>query len=243
MRHYQKFHYHAFIAITIFCVMLFSFLVYKTYYHAATTADLIIHNGTLITMDLQRRIIPHGAVAVKNDTIVAVGTSAEILQEHTAHQTIDAQGCAILPGFINGHTHVAMTLFRGVADDLALEDWLHNHIFPLEKKFVTPDFVYWGTILGCFEMIRGGITTIVDMYLFEGSAAQAFNDIGMRAIAGYNIINKNDIRLAEVYIKKWQHHPLITPAVAPHSPYSCTTEVLIEAKNLAKKYHAPSPRT
>lgn len=237
---YLKFHYHAFWLVTVFCILCIALLSYKIYYRKAATADLIIYNGTIITMDPQRRIIPQGAVVVQGNLIAALGTSTDIMKQYKATQIIDAQNSAILPGFINGHVHAAMTLFRGVTENLSLNEWLQNYILPLEHKYVTPDFVYWGTVLGCLEMISGGITTAVDMYLFEEQAAQAFSDLNMRAIAGYNIVAYDDIAKAETYIKTWKDkNQLVTPAVAPHSPYSCTTEVLIAAKNLAHKYQVP----
>ncbi len=228
----------ALIAITVFLGGLGVYKVYRFFYPRVIKADLIISNGTLITMNNQREVIPNGVVVIRGTTILAVGP-AEITQYYSAQQTIDAHKGAILPGFINGHVHAAMTLFRGVSDDAALAIWLNQYIFPLEKKYASPDFVYWGTMLGILEMIQAGTTTAVDMYLHEASAAQAFHDLGMRAIAGYNIVTADDLAPAQAYISQWLHDQLVTPAVAPHSPYACTTEVLLAAQKLSETYHTP----
>jgi len=126
--------------------------------------DLIVQNGTVVTMDANRRVIENGAVAIQKGEIVAVGTTAEITQKFTSKQTVDARGKLVIPGLINTHTHVPMSLFRGIADDLDLQEWLTKFIFPAEAKNVTEDFVRVGTQLGLAEMIRGGTTTYCDMY-------------------------------------------------------------------------------
>jgi 5-methylthioadenosine/S-adenosylhomocysteine deaminase len=212
-------------------------------YLRSRNVDLIIHNGIVVTMNphlaQEEQIIPHGAVAIRGDSIVAVGATDTITKKYSAKELIDAQGNAVLPGFVNGHCHAAMTLFRGVADGHDLNDWLTNYIFPIEREFVNEDFVYWGTKLSCLEMIAGGITTVVDMYMYEEFAARAFAEMGMRAIAGQTIFKEHDIESATALIKKWHGHKLITPAVAPHAPYTVSQELLIQAHNLAKKYNTP----
>jgi 5-methylthioadenosine/S-adenosylhomocysteine deaminase len=211
-------------------------------------ADLIITGGTVVTMDAARRIYDPGAVAVRVDEIVAVGPAAEIDSHYEAAKTIDATGEIVMPGLVNGHAHAAMSLFRGLADDLTLNDWLQKYIFPAEAKNVTPDFVEWGTRLGVLEMLRGGITTYADMYYFEDDVARVTKEAGMRGVLGETFIdfpapdNKTVpqmIAYTDAYIKHWQGDPLITPAVAPHSIYTCSTKTLQEAAALARKYHVP----
>lgn len=210
--------------------------------------DLIVTGGTVVTMDVTRHVYDPGAVAVRGDVIVAVGPAAAIASSYEAAKTINAAGEIVMAGLINGHAHAAMSLFRGLADDLALNDWLQKYIFPAEAKNVTPDFVEWGTRLGVLEMLRGGITTYADMYYFEDDVARVTKEAGMRGVLGETFIdfpvpdNKNVpqmIAYTENYIKHWQGDPLITPAVAPHSIYTCSTKTLQEAAALARKYHVP----
>ena len=211
-------------------------------------ADLIVTGGTVVTMDAARHIYDPGAVAVRGDEIVAVGPAAEIESHYEAAKTIDATGEIVMPGLVNGHAHAAMSLFRGLADDLTLNDWLQKYIFPAEAKNVTPDFVEWGARLGILEMLRGGITTYADMYYFEDDVARVTKEAGMRGVLGETFIdfpapdNKTVpqmIAYTGAYIKHWQGDPLITPAVAPHSIYTCSTKTLQEAAALARKYHVP----
>jgi 5-methylthioadenosine/S-adenosylhomocysteine deaminase len=213
-----------------------------------TRVDLIITRGTVVTMDAARHVYSDGAVAVRGDAIVAAGSRNDIASRYDAARTIDAHDEIVMPGLINGHQHAAMALFRGLADDLALNDWLQKYIFPAEARNVTPDFVTWGTRLGVLEMLRGGTTTYADMYYFEDEVARATKEAGMRGVLGETIIdfpapdNKNMSQMlayTENYIKHWQGDPLITPAVAPHSIYTCSTKTLQEAAALARKYHAP----
>src|ERR1700730_1621015 len=211
-------------------------------------ADLVIAGGTVVTMDGDRRILEDGAIAVKGDQIVAVGKRAEIEAIFTAAAHIDANGHLVLPGFINGHTHVPMTLLRGLKDDVTLDVWLKDYIFPAEAKNVTEDFVRWGTRLAAAEMIRGGVTTFVDMYYFEDAIAEETKAAGMRGILGESWLdfpvpdNKNEAEAAaytEKFLKRWQGDPLIHAAVAPHSIYLCSQKTLHDVQALAQKYHAP----
>src|SRR6184192_1856765 len=211
-------------------------------------ADLIIAGGTVITMDGARTIYADGAVAVKSDTIVAVGPRAELEAKYVAGQTISAEGKLVLPGFINGHTHVPMTLFRGLHDDVTLNDWLYKYIFPAEAKNVNEEFVRWGTRLAAAEQIRSGVTTFADMYYFEDAVAEETKAAGMRGVLGETFIdfpapdNKTEAEMlayTEKFLKKWQGDPLIYAAVAPHSIYTCSQKTLQDATALARKYHAP----
>src|ERR1700693_194448 len=200
---------------------------------AKDKVDLLVTGGTVVTMDGQRRVIEDGAIAIRGDSIVAVGPRAEIESRFESVQTIDAHGTLVLPGLINGHAHAAMSLFRGLADDLALDEWLQKYIFPAEARNVTPDFGEWGARLGVLEMLRGGITTYADMYYFEDVVARVTKEAGMRGVLGETIVdfpapdNKTPaaaFAYTRSFIDRWNDDPLITPAVAPHSIYTVSTE-------------------
>src|SRR5258707_12847224 len=210
--------------------------------------ELIVAGGTVVTMDAERRIVEDGAVAVTGDAIVAVAARPEILARYTAARQIDARGKLVLPGFINGHTHVPMTLLRGLKDDVTLDVWLKSYIFPAEAKNVTEDFVRWGTRLAAAEMIRSGITTFADMYYFEDAIAEETKAAGLRGILGETWLdfpvpdNKNEAQAAaytEKFLKRWQGDPLIHAAVAPHSIYLCSQKTLHDVQALAQKYRTP----
>src|SRR2546426_6836482 len=215
---------------------------------AKQPADLLITGGTVVTMDGQRSIYDDGAVAVTGDTIIAVGPRSEIEAKYTASQTIDAKNKLVLPGFINGHTHVPMTLFRGIHDDVTLNDWLRKYIFPAEAKNVTEEFVRWGTRLAAAEQIRSGVTRFADMYYFEDAVAEETKAAGMRGVLGETFIdfpapdNKTNAAMlayTEKFLQKWHGDPLIHAAPAPHSIYTCSQKTLQDAAALARKYHAP----
>ncbi len=210
--------------------------------------DLIVSGGTVVTMDKDRRVIEDGAVAVAGGRIVAVGKRAELEGKYTAREVIDATGRVVIPGLINGHTHVPMTLFRGIADDLDLNEWLTKFIFPAEAKNVTEDFVRVGTQLGLAEMIRGGTTTYCDMYYFEDAVADETSRAGVRGILGETVIkfpvpdNKTfaeAMRYTERYVAKWRGNALITPAIAPHAPYTVLEEQLKEVRAFSDRTGAP----
>lgn len=210
--------------------------------------DLLITGGTVVTMDPARRVVEDGAVAVRGDIIIAVGTRAELEARFDAARHVDASGDLVLPGLINGHAHAAMSLFRGLADDLALNDWLEKYIFPAEARNVTEDFVTWGTRLGVLEMLRGGITTYVDMYYFEDAVARVTKEAGMRGVLGETIIdfpapdNKTvaqALAYTEEFLKRWKGDALIVAAIAPHSIYTCSEKTLQDSAALARRYGAP----
>jgi 5-methylthioadenosine/S-adenosylhomocysteine deaminase len=210
--------------------------------------DLIVSGGMVVTMDGFRTIVDDGAIAVRGDTIVAVGPRAELGANYAGSESIDAKDKLILPGFINGHTHVPMTLFRGLHDDVTLNDWLYKYIFPAEAKNVNEEFVRWGTRLAAAEQIRSGVTTFADMYYFEDAVAEETKAAGMRGVLGETFIdfpapdNKNEAQMlayTEKFLKKWQGDPLIHAAVAPHSIYTCSQKTLQDAAALARKYQAP----
>jgi 5-methylthioadenosine/S-adenosylhomocysteine deaminase len=209
-------------------------------------ADLMITNGWLLPMDSSGKVISNGGVAITGDRIVSVGTAAE-LKDWRAKRIIDAKGGIILPGLINTHTHAAMTLFRGLADDLPLMSWLNDHIFPAEAK-LNAQMVYTGTLLACAEMILAGTTCFCDMYLFEDEVAKAAKEAGMRAVTGevlydfpspnYGSIEKG-FEYTQDLIEKWRDDPLITIAVEPHSCYLCAPELLQKAAALASDNELP----
>ena len=213
---------------------------------AAHRADLIIAHGTVVPVTAPN--IADGAVAISGGKIVAIGTSADILGQYSANETIDARGSAVLPGFINAHTHVPMTLFRGIADDRDLMDWLQHYIFPAEAKNVDADFVRAGTRLAAAEMIASGTTTFADMYYFESDIADETSKAGLRGVLGETGLdfpapdNKTwdaAIAYSRSFITKWQNNPLITPAIAPHAPYTVSADHLRNVRAVATELHAP----
>jgi 5-methylthioadenosine/S-adenosylhomocysteine deaminase len=210
--------------------------------------DLIISGGIVVTMDSPRNIYQDGSVAVRGDSIVAVGPRADIQARYQSAQVLDARGDLVLPGFINGHTHVPMTLFRGLHDDVTLNDWLYKYIFPAEAKNVNEEFVRWGTRLAAAEQIRAGVTTFADMYYFEDAIAEETKAAGVRGVLGETFIdfpapdNKSEAEMlayTEKFLKRWEGDALIHGAVAPHSIYTCSKKTLQDAAALARKYHAP----
>lgn len=216
--------------------------------YAQQPVDLIISGGTVVTMDKGRAIYNDGAIAVVGDAIAAIGPRPEVEHAYHARQTIDASGKLVLPGFINGHTHVPMTLFRGLHDDVTLDDWLRKYIFPAEAKNVNEEFVRWGTRLAAAEQIRSGVTTFADMYYFEDAIAQETKAAGMRGVLGETFLdfpapdNKSEAAMlayTEKFLQKWQGDALIHAAPAPHSIYTCSAKTLQDAAALARKYHSP----
>lgn len=213
-----------------------------------TQVDLLVVNGTLVTMDDKRRVLPDAGVAIAHGRIVAVGSSSDILRMYSAPQRVDATGKLIVPGLINGHTHVPMTLFRGLADDLDLQEWLTKYIFPAEAKNVTEEFVRVGTRLGLAEMIRGGTTTYCDMYYFEDAIADETAKAGMRGVLGETVIdfpvadnktNAEAMAYVERFVQKWKGHELIVPAIAPHAPYTVSEEHLKAVRAFSDRTGAP----
>jgi 5-methylthioadenosine/S-adenosylhomocysteine deaminase len=210
--------------------------------------DLLVTGGTLVTQDSTRRVLENGSLAVRGDRIIAVGTVEDLRRRYQARRQISAQGKIVIPGLINTHNHAPMTLFRGIADDLALMEWLKKFIFPAEAKNINKEFVDWGTKLACLEMIRSGTTTYADMYYFEDQVAQATVMAGLRGVLGETIIefpvadNKTPqeaLSYAEKFIQRWKGDSLIVPAVAPHAPYTNSPETLKACKALSDRYGVP----
>ncbi len=211
-------------------------------------ADLLVVGGTVVTMDGERHVISNGAIAIVGGRIVAVGPRRDIVSRYSSTEVIDAHGKLVIPGLINGHTHIPMTLFRGLADDLDLQDWLTKYIFPAEAKNVTEDFVRAGTRLGLAEMIRGGTTTYCDMYYFEDAIADETAKAGVRGVLGETIIdfpvadnktNAEGMAYVEKFVQKWKGHELIVPAIAPHAPYTVSEEHLKAARAFSDRTGAP----
>ena len=214
---------------------------------APKSVDLVVRGGTIVTMDERGSLIEDGAVAVEHGRIVAVGRRADIEKSYTGRETIEARGRVVMPGLINGHTHIPMTLFRGLADDLDLNEWLTKYIFPAEGKNVTEDFVRVGARLGLAEMIRGGTTTYCDMYYFEDAIADETAKAGVRGVLGETVIDfpvadnkthEEAMAYTEKYIEKWRGHALITPAIAPHAPYTVSEAHLKAVRDLSNRLRA-----
>ena len=210
--------------------------------------DTLFINAIVLTMDEKLTQYDPGAVAVQGDSIVAVGSEAELKKEYSATETIDCGGKVLMPGLVNAHTHVPMTLVRGLADDLRLDVWLMGYMLPVERQFVSPEFVRLGTLIACAESIRSGVTTFNDMYFFEDDIAQATADAGMRAVCGESVMKypapdapsyDDSLAYAREFIKKWKGHPLIVPAIAPHAPYSTNPEIIRACVDLAKEFDVP----
>jgi len=213
---------------------------------AQDPVDILIRGGTVVTMDDERRVLEGGAVAIRGDRIEAVFSASDPLPDAT--ETIDASGHLVIPGLINAHGHAAMTLLRGIADDLALLEWLENYIFPAEAQNVSPEFVYWGSLLGCVEMARGGTTTYADMYYFEEEVARATEAVGIRGVLGQSIIGfpapdyktpEEALVGAEAFIEKYKSHPLVIPSIAPHALYTTSLEIVAKAHAIARKHDVP----
>ncbi|MCP3961872.1 MAG: amidohydrolase [bacterium] len=218
--------------------------------HPPETASgpLLVTGGTVIAMDPERTVIENGAVAIVGERIEAVGGAAELAARFPDARVLDARGRFVLPGLINVHTHVPMTLFRGLADDLELMTWLEEVIFPVEAAHVDEEFVRWGTRLACLEMIASGTTTFVDMYYFEGAIAEETARCGLRAVLGETLIDfpapdnqtwEDAVAATETFLAEWKGHPLVSPAVAPHSAYTVSADHLLAARDLAAKHDVP----
>ncbi len=212
-----------------------------------TDCDVLLTNAAVLTMDDEFHVYSPGMVAVTGDRIVAVGDDQQA-SAYTAAERIDCGGQVLMPGLVNAHTHAPMTLLRGLADDLRLDVWLLGYMMPVEREFVSPDFVRLGTSLACAEMIRSGVTTFADMYYFEAAVAEAAAAAGMRALCGQTVLKfptpdavsyEDSLAAAREFIAAWKGHPLIVPAVAPHAPYTCTPEILQACAALAVEFDVP----
>ncbi len=210
--------------------------------------DYLFKNAIVLTMNEELEQFDRGALAVENDNIVAVGAEEELLSKYDASEMIDCGGKILMPGLINAHTHVPMTLLRGLADDLRLDVWLMGYMMPVEREFVTPEFVRLGTKLACAELIRSGVTSFADMYYYEDDVAEVTAEVGMRALCAQSIMKfptpdsasyEDALDYTRTFIERWKEHELIVPAVAPHAPYTCTPEILKACAALAAEYDVP----
>jgi 5-methylthioadenosine/S-adenosylhomocysteine deaminase len=210
--------------------------------------DLLLTNAIVLTMDKELHQYEPGAVAIRGDMIVAVGSETELLEKYSTSEKIDCGGKLLMPGLVNAHTHVPMTLLRGLADDLRLDVWLLGYMMPVEREYVSPDFVRLGTKLACAEMIRSGVTCFADMYYFEDDIAAATAEAGMRAVCSQTVLKfptpdaqfyEESLAYCRDFIKRWKGHPLIVPSVAPHAPYTCTPEILRATAELAVEFDVP----
>jgi 5-methylthioadenosine/S-adenosylhomocysteine deaminase len=235
----------------LICLVLITMLASSPSNVAAQTrrqVDLLVLGGTIVTMDGARRVIENGGIAVENGRIVAIGTRAEIEGGYRARQRVVAAGKVITPGLINGHTHIPMVLFRGLADDLDLQEWLTKYIFPAEAKNVTEQFVRIGARLGLAEMIRGGTTTYCDMYYFEDAIADETAKAGVRGVLGETIIdfpvadnktNAEGMAYVEKFVSRWKGNDLVVPAIAPHAPYTVSEAHLKAVRAFADRTGVP----
>lgn len=210
--------------------------------------DLIVKGGPVLTFDENDSIYINGLMAVDDGNIIFVGEEMDAVEEYIADDTVDVEGDLIMPGLINGHTHAAMSVMRGYADDLPLDKWLEDYIFPAESKLMSDDMVYWGSLLSAAEMIRSGVTTVADSYLFQESAVRAFRRSGIRAVCAQGIMDfptpqwgdtDTMFKVAGEYLKNHTGEnasDLIVPALFVHAPYTCTPEVYLRAKELAGEF-------
>ena len=210
--------------------------------------DLLVTARYVMTMDAADRVASAGAVAIAGGKVVAVGTPDELRARYVPKATVARPNAIVLPGLVNTHTHAAMNLMRGIADDRPLMEWLEKSIFPAEAKNVSPGFVKAGTTLACLEMVRGGTTTFADMYYYESDVAAAVDTCGMRAVLGETSLDfpapghkdlEDTKTVTRAFLEKWRGHPRIVAAVAPHAPYTCSKETLVAARALADEYGAP----
>jgi 5-methylthioadenosine/S-adenosylhomocysteine deaminase len=217
--------------------------------NAPRQVSLVVTGGIVVTMDAAGRIVPNGAVAIDGADIVGVDTAESIGKQFRGRETIDASRQVVLPGLINTHTHAPMVLYRGLADDLALTEWLNKYIFPAEAKTVSPEFVRAGTRLALAEMIESGTTTYADMYYFEEEIARETSQAGMRGVLGQTVIQfpvadaktpADALARAEAFIKLFKDDALVTPAVAPHAMYTLDGPTLKAARDLSRRYNVPT---
>jgi 5-methylthioadenosine/S-adenosylhomocysteine deaminase len=210
--------------------------------------DLLLVNAIVLTMDERLTLFEPGAVAILGDQIVAVGMESDLRSSFQPTRIMDCDGKVLMPGFVNAHTHVPMTLLRGLADDLRLDVWLMGYMMPVERKYVSPEFVRLGTKLACAELIRSGVTCFADMYYFEEHVARATAEAGLRALCSQTVLKfpapdapdfEASLEIARHYIEEWKNHALIVPSVAPHAVYTCTQEILQRTAALAVEFDVP----
>ncbi len=234
-----------FVLIIIIAIMVISSCNNKT---KNTESVMIITNAMILSMDSDFNFWEKGSIVIKGNTIEAIGIIEDVEKQYPHAQIIDGTGKLVMPGLVNTHTHVPMTIFRGYADDLPLQEWLYDYIFPIESDFVNAENVRLGTKLAMAEMMRSGTTTFNDMYYFVDEIAGVVDATGMRAVLSESVIDfpapnspgpEDGLLTSETLIKKWSRHPRITISVSAHSPYSCSAQLIKDAKSLADKYKVP----
>lgn len=212
------------------------------------SVDLLLFNAHILTMDEHLHQYRSGAVAIHGHSIVAVGPENDLKAAYQAAQVFDCKGKILMPGLVNAHTHIPMTLLRGLADDLRLDVWLMGYMLPVEREFVSPDFCRLGSLIACAEFIRSGVTSFADMYYFEEDIARAAADAGLRGLCAQSVLKfptpdagtyEDSLAMAEDFIRRWKGHSLIVPGIAPHAPYTCTPEILNACARLAATYDVP----
>ncbi|MGV8059709.1 MAG: amidohydrolase [Smithellaceae bacterium] len=210
--------------------------------------DILITGGKTLLLDSSNTTIGQSAIAINNSEIIAIGKEEELAKQFHAKKTINAGDSLVMPGFVNCHTHAAMTCFRGMADDLELMDWLNNYIFPAEAKNVNKELAYWGSMLAAAEMIKSGTTTFCDMYIFEDETARAAKQAGLRCLLGEVLFDfpspnvkspEEGLAYTRMLIEKWQNDPLVNIIVEPHALYTCSPALLAAAGKLADDYQVP----
>jgi 5-methylthioadenosine/S-adenosylhomocysteine deaminase len=213
-----------------------------------TSADILVLGGIMITMDERRSILPDGALAIRGHVIAGVGTREQIAAAYHGATVIDAAGCLVIPGLIDAHTHIPMTLFRGLADDLPLHSWLDQHVWPAEKKFINEETVRWGSRLGVAELVRSGVTTLCDMYFYEDQVAAVVDELGMRGIlanvyfdatATSNAERERTLAAAKQFVARWRGHSRIVPGLGPHAPYTVGPDLYRRLHALAERTDVP----
>ena len=207
-------------------------------------ADILVLGGIVVTMDERRTILPDGALALRGDSILALGPRAQVAADYSAATIVDASGCLVIPGLIDAHTHIPMTLFRGLADDLPLHTWLEQHVWPAEHRFINSETVRWASRLGVAELLRSGVTTLCDMYFYENEVAAVVDEPGIRGVlahAHFDVTNATDndrersLAEAEQFIARWRSHSRIVPALGPHAPYTVGPELYRRLHALAER--------
>ena len=210
--------------------------------------NTILTSKMIVTMDGERRILRNGALLVQSEMIGDIGDLKELTEKYPTAEVVDLGEKLLMPGLVNAHTHVPMSLLRGLADDLRLDVWLLGYVMPVEREFVDPEFCRLGTLLSCAEMIRGGVTSFADMYYFEQTVAEATAEAGLRGVCGQTVLKfpspdaesyEDSLAAARKFIEAWRGHSLITPAVAPHAPYTCTPAILEACAQLALEFDVP----
>lgn len=208
--------------------------------------DLMISGGKALLMDSRNTCLENACIAIHATDIIEIGTKEELCPKYNAKKVINAEGSLVMPGFVNCHTHAAMTCFRGIADDLELMEWLNEHIFPAEAQNVNPHLAYWGSLLAAAEMIKSGTTTFCDMYIFEDETARAAKEAGMRCLVGEVLFDfpspscktpEEGLAYTRMLTEKWKNDPLVNILVQPHSLYTCSPALIQAAKKIADEYH------